>query len=53
MANLTTTMQRVNVIPGDGDNIVPAYVLIEKRRERAERRRRFAATIVGKADLAR
>jgi hypothetical protein len=50
MANLAATIQRVRAITGD--NVVPAYVLIEKRRQRAERRKRAAATIVGQAALA-
>jgi hypothetical protein len=31
------------------DNVVPAYVLIEKRRQRAERQKRVASTIVAGA----
>lgn len=52
MANLTDTMRRASAITGEGDNVVPSYVLVEKRRQRAERRRRAAATIVCAAGLA-
>jgi hypothetical protein len=43
MANLAQTAKRAAATTGD--NIVPAHVLIDMRRQRAERQRRVAATI--------
>jgi hypothetical protein len=51
MAALADTMRSVNAITGNGDTVVPAWVLVEKRRERAEHRRRVAATIAGQAEM--
>ena len=51
MANLESTMRRVNAITSEGGVIVPEWVLVELRRQRDERRRRIAATILGQAEL--
>jgi len=49
MADLATTTRNTRQRYG---NVVPAHVLVEKRRLRAERRTRVAATIIGAAALA-
>jgi hypothetical protein len=51
MATLAETMKRATAITGH-DIVVPPWVLIEKRRQRAERCERVAATIMGQADTA-
>jgi hypothetical protein len=52
MADFATTTRSVTARTGEGDNIVPAWVLVAKRRERAERRKRALGTILGQAEVA-
>ena len=52
MADLATTIRSVTARTGEGDNIVPAWVLVAKRLQRADRQRRVATTILGHAALA-
>ena len=52
MADLATTMRHVSGTADVADNVVLAHVLVRKRRERAERRERVAATIMGQGDTA-
>jgi hypothetical protein len=52
MADLASTMRSAMAITGHNDVVVPAFVLIELRRQREERRKRALATILGQAEVA-